>query len=158
LLRAAAQIQARRPDTRFLVACYKEQHRDHVVARLWDRRLLAALFTGRTPEIIHLAHSCIAVSGSVSLELLYRGKPTVVVYRVRPLELRIARPFIKSPHITLVNLLAERELFPEFLTDRCEADAVASHVLRWLNDSRAYAGIRAELASLRRKVAEPGAC
>jgi len=27
-------------------------------------------FTGRTPEIIHLAHSCVAVSGSLGLELL----------------------------------------------------------------------------------------
>ena len=37
------------------------------------------LHVGRTPEIIHLAHSCVAVSGSVGLELLYRDKPTVVL-------------------------------------------------------------------------------
>ena len=35
---------------------------------------------GRTPELIHLADCCMAVSGSVSLELLYQTKPTVILY------------------------------------------------------------------------------
>ena len=38
---------------------------------------------GRTPELIHLADCCMAVSGSVSLELLYHTKPTVILYWIR---------------------------------------------------------------------------
>jgi lipid A disaccharide synthetase len=49
-------------------------------------------------------------------------------------------------------------LFPEFLTDRCEAEAVAGHVLRWLNDPAAYAECSGALEVLCRHVAEPGAC
>ena len=39
-----------------------------------------------------------------------------------------------------------------------EARAVSAHVLRWLNDERAYAEVCRELAELRQRVAEPGAC
>jgi len=81
-----------------------------------------------------------------------------VLYRIRPIDLIVSRWFTTCRYISLVNLLAGRELFPEFLTDRCEAEAISSHVLRWLNDADAYAAARAELWKLRQRVAEPGAC
>jgi lipid-A-disaccharide synthase len=158
LARAAARVCARRPDTRFLVACFKPSQRAYVDRYLHGKGLPVETHVGRTPEIIHLAHACVAVSGSVGLELLYHGKPTVVVYRIGRLDLKVCRRFMTTRYISLVNLLADKELFPEFLTDRCEADAVSGHVLRWLEDAAAYAQIRRELADLRDRVARPGAC
>ena len=118
-------------DVRFLVACFKESHRQYVEAYL--RRHDAPYITahvGRTPEVIDLAHACVAVSGSVGLELVYRGKPSVVVYRIDWLALQVTRRLMTSPYLSLVNLLAGEELFPEYLTDRCEAEAVSGHLLR----------------------------
>jgi len=158
LLRAAGHVHARRPDVRFLVACFRAAHRDYVDARLGGLGLPIETCVGRTPEIIELAHSCVAVSGSVGLELLYRARPTVVVYRIGRLDLRVCRWFKTSPYISLVNLLAGKELFPEFLTDRCEAEAVGGHILRWLGDAAAYEEVRAELATVCGRVALPGAC
>jgi lipid-A-disaccharide synthase len=159
LVDAALRINRARPDTRFLVACFKPVHlRD--VARFLRRRGRQCIepVVGRTAEIISLAHSCIAVSGSVGLELLCRGRPSVVVYRIRPIDLRVCRWFKTSRYISLVNLLADKELFPEFLTDRCEAEAISGHVLRWLNEPAAYEEVCKELATLRERVAVPGAC
>jgi lipid-A-disaccharide synthase len=158
LLRAAARIHRERPDTRFLVACYKEAHRERVAERLAGYSIPVEAHVGRTPEIIHLACTCVAVSGSVGLELLYRAKPTAVVYRMSPLELRIGRLFKTSPYISLVNLLAGKELFPEFLCDHCAAEPISRHVLGWLNDSEAYEALRNQLVALRQRVAQPGAC
>jgi lipid-A-disaccharide synthase len=125
---------------------------------LRDSRLPIETYVGRTPEIIHLAHACAAVSGSVSLELLSAGLPSVIIYRVGRLARRLARHFLTCRYITLVNLLAGRELYPEFLSDRCEAEGVAGHVLCWLNDPAARAAVCQELAALRQGVAAPGAC
>ena len=159
LVRAAGRIHERRPETRFLVACYKPHHLDYVSRYLASHDAPeVAPWIGRTPEIIHLAKACIAVSGSVGLELLYHSKPSVVVYRTDSFTRRVIRFFKKSRHISLVNLLAEKELFPEFLTDRCEAEAVSGHVVRWLTDEKAYEEVVRELEKLRSQVAEPGAC
>jgi lipid A disaccharide synthetase len=49
-------------------------------------------------------------------------------------------------------------LFPEFLTDHCEAHAIAGHILGWLNQPETHAQVCRELADLRRQVARPGAC
>jgi lipid-A-disaccharide synthase len=158
LLRAAVLIHAARPDTRFLVACFRDEHRRRVEERLWDLHLPIEVHVGRTPEIIHLAHSCLAVSGSVSLELLYRGKPSAVLYRHRWISIMLAHLLKRVPYITLVNLLADKELFPEYFGTSCPAEELAGHVLRWLNDRTAYESLRGELAGLRERVAVPGAC
>jgi lipid-A-disaccharide synthase len=158
LVRAAGRVKARRPDARFLAACYKDSQRDYIERYLRGHGVRIEAHVGRTPEIIHLARACVAVSGSVGLELLYRVKPTVVVYRIGKLDLKVCRWFMTSRYISLVNLLAGRELFPEFLTDRCEAGAVGGHVLRWLDDPAAYEQVCRELADLRARVARPGAC
>ena len=113
---------------------------------------------GRTPEIIHLAHSCLAVSGSVSLELLYRCKPSVVLYRHHAISIALAHLLKRVPYITLVNLLTNKELFPESFGVGCPAEMMAAHTLRWLNDRSAYESLCGELAALRDRVAVPGAC
>ena len=159
LVRAAARIHRERPQSRFLVACFRQAHKEMVDAYLANHSPLPIeTFVGRTPEIIELSRACLAVSGSVSLELLYRGKPSVMLYRIGKLDLRVGRWFIKSPYISLVNLLAEKELFPEFLTDRCKAEAMAGRILNWLNDPNAYKEICGQLVALRERVARPGAC
>jgi lipid-A-disaccharide synthase len=158
-LRAAARIHEVRPDTRFLVACYKESQQK-IAEEI--RRSFASLpvqtVVKRTPEIIELSKMCMAVSGSVSLELLYRCKPTVIGYRTSKMLEYFIRPLITAKYITLVNLLADRVLFPEFATEKCEAPAIADALLHWLNDYRAYAKMCADLLSLREKTAQPGAC
>ncbi len=158
-MRTAHAVARECPEVRFLVACFRPQQQAMVEEYL--RRhpgLPIETHVGRTPEIIELAHACVAVSGSVSLELLYRGKPTVVVYRIGRLDLKAGLFFKTVPYICLVNLLAGRELYPEYLTDRCEAAAMAAQVVRWLNDEPAYTALCRELAELRHRVAEPGAC
>ena len=159
MYRTAVRIHQARPDARFLVACFKPHQQkwiDDYLAR--HAPLPLTTHVGKTPEIIDLATACITVSGSVSLELLWRAKPSVVVYRMGRVGLKVARWLLKVPYICLVNLLAGKELYPEFATYRCESAPVAEHVLRWLNEPAVYAAACSELTALRDQVAAPGAC
>jgi lipid-A-disaccharide synthase len=158
LLGSARRIHAARPETRFLVACLHPKQRDYVEAKLRDSGVPIEAHAGCTAEIIHLAHSCVAVSGSVGLELLQQDKPAVVIYGVNHVEMLLSRMLKKVRYISLVNLLADRELYPEFLTEGDESEGIAAHVLRWLSDAGAYSELRVELTALRRAVAVPGAC
>ncbi len=158
LVRTAARVYEQRPDARFLFACFKESHRQWIDRYLRRFALPIETWVGRTPEIIQLSRACVAVSGSVGLELLYHCKPSVVLYRVGAIDLRVARWLKTSRYISLVNLLAGKELFPEFLTDRCQAESMSRHVTRWLDDEKAYAELCGELAALRARVAQSGAC
>jgi lipid-A-disaccharide synthase len=107
---------------------------------------------------MELSKACIAVSGSVSLELLYRAKPTVTVYGVHPVMTKIMRALMTAKYCTLVNLLADRMIYPEFTGEFLEPTGVARAVLHWLEDEHAYANVCRDLFELRERVARPGAC
>jgi lipid-A-disaccharide synthase len=158
LLRAAQIIHTRRPHVRFLVACLKPSHEREVKAKARGMQVPIEVHSGRTPEIIQLAHSVISVSGSVSLELLFRGKPAVVMYRQYALNLFMAQFLKKTRFISLVNLLADKELYPEFLSHACKAEEMAAHVLHWLDHREAYEALKGELKKLCDRLAVPGAC
>ena len=112
---------------------------------------------GRTPELIRLARVAWAVSGSVGLELMVEALPSVVLYKIKRFDLWVARWFIKSKYISLVNLLADDEVFPEYLTWRDVSDELARWALSWLDDSEARSRATASLVKLRTLVAKPGA-
>jgi lipid-A-disaccharide synthase len=158
LLATATLVHGQRPDVRFLFACFKPEQREIVASRLADGRLPAEAHVGRTAEIIQLADACVAVSGSVGLELLHHGTPSIVVYRVNPLYRVIGRMILHVPYISIVNLLAGEELFPEHLTSRDPSADVAKEMLGWLNDPETAARVRKQLTDLRNRVGRPGAC
>jgi len=158
-LLAAQIIHQARPDTRFLVASFKESQQKMAdeMCRQFPT-LPVQTFIHKTPEIVELSKACISVSGSVSLELLYRAKPTVIVYRMNVLMAKFIRSLLKAKYVTLVNLLADRMLYPEFTGEFCEPGSIAQEVLRWLNNDDAFAQTSKQLLALREQVAQPGAC
>jgi lipid-A-disaccharide synthase len=160
LLKAVARVRAQRPDVRFLVAAHKPEQ----ARRMADLRDAAGLdrsaveiVIDRTAEVIQMAEAAWAVSGSVCLELMNEAVPTSIVYRVQRFDLLVARRFIVSKYITLVNLLADAELMPEHLTERDVDAEIAAWALRMLGDPQARAEASAALADLRERVARPGA-
>jgi lipid-A-disaccharide synthase len=160
LARAAARVARERPGTRFAVACLRPAHAElfrEIVAKEGVQLPSLEIHIGRTPELIRAADVAWAVSGSVGLELLHEALPTVVLYKVGRLDLVIARPFIKARYISLVNLLADAEVMPEYLTDRDVSPELADHALRWLDDSSERLRTSRALADLRDRVAAPGA-
>src|SRR5947209_16361694 len=97
-----------------------------------DWTLPIEVHAARYPELIRLADVAWSVSGSVSLELMMEALPTVILYKLNRFDLLIARPFIKAKYITLVNLLADAELMPEYLTEHDVSDELAGWASTWL--------------------------
>ncbi len=185
-LKAVARVRQAVPEARFAVAAFKPKHAqmaEEMIERVGggeqgagSREPAIEVFSGRTPELMHLATCCMACSGSVSMELLYYLKPTVIHYWISPLAYAVQKRFRKVKYITLVNLLstgelypadlspydpaqpgAEKVLFPEYLTCEDKSAAVAGHVIQWLNDPAALARQIAALEQLKAEVAHGGA-
>ena len=97
-----------------------------------------------------------AVSGSVGLELMVEGLPSVVLYKVKRFDLWVARWFIKAKYISLVNLLADAELFPEYLTWQDASGELARWAADWLGDAEAYGRVTGA-GGFAARVAQPGA-
>jgi lipid-A-disaccharide synthase len=156
-LKAAEIVRSRMPQARFAIAAFKPHQAEYALRVVAESGLPIDVFVGRTPELIQLATCTMACSGSVSLELLYHKKPTVILYWITRFAYWVQGFFRKARYITLVNLLSDRELFPEYLTYEDKSAAIASHVVRWLVDENRREDLVAELAKLKARVAHGGA-
>jgi lipid-A-disaccharide synthase len=176
LIKAARIVHERLPDVRFAVAAFKPSQADMIRRQAACADLSIEVHVGRTAEIIHACDCAMAVSGSVSLELLYHTKPSVILYHVSRVAFFVQRFFRKVRYITLVNLLTTDELFPkrvavydpddpvdagvlmpEYLTCKDRSQHVARHIVEWLSDPANRAARIGQLAALKERVGYGGA-
>lgn len=99
----------------------------------------------------------IASSGTITLENALLGVPTVVIYKLSWPTYLLARAFIKVKYIAMPNLLAGRELLPEFIQHKARPEHIAGVITEWLDSKVAVSRIRQELLGLRQKLGQPGA-
>ncbi|MEX0819482.1 MAG: lipid-A-disaccharide synthase [Pirellulaceae bacterium] len=175
-IKAAAIVHQACPETRFAIASFNEKQADIARQAIADSSLPIEIHIGKTPELIHLATCCMACSGSVSLELLYHEKPTVILYWVSRFAYFVQKRFRTVQYITLVNLFAaadpfpkritpydpsapgaDRIPFPEYVTCGDKSQQIAAHVVEWLSDSDKLAARVAMLKHLSDQHARPGA-
>lgn len=67
----------------------------------------------------------IAVSGTVGLELAALQVPHVIGYRASDLTAAIAKRLVKVKYAHLANIMADREIVPEFIQEKCVAGPIA---------------------------------
>ena len=158
LLSAAKLVADAVPGVRFAVAAFNHKQAGIIAATANELGVPAEVHVGRTAELIAACECSLAVSGSVALELLSRLKPAVIVYRISPFARLVSKQFITCKYISLVNLLADAEIYPEFLTTTDDPAPLAAPVVRWLSHEPARAETVAKLEALRAVVAVPGAC
>ena len=100
-----------------------------------------------------LARAALTASGTVTLELGLAGTPMVVAYRVDWLAAPFLRRMITAPSIVLPNLVLGRNVFPEFIQERCTPTLLADAVCEVMANGPARAAQGAALAQLPPKLA-----
>lgn len=83
------------------------------------------------------ADVAIAASGTVSLELAACQVPMVITYKMHPVTFWLTQRALRIDTVTLVNLVSETRVVPEFIGARCDPDLIAPAVLGLLKDRHA---------------------
>lgn len=161
MLRVARMLHERHPHLRFPVACYKESHRVQCAEFIEKEgsKLPIDLRVGRTSEIIEAADCCLMVSGSVSLEMLARCTPAVVVYRGTIWFYFLVHLFVTCAYNTLPNLIAGRALMQEFTFlghTGHHVRQMADILDGWISEPETQTAARRVLMRLRSRVAQTG--
>ncbi|HET7370222.1 MAG TPA: lipid-A-disaccharide synthase [Gammaproteobacteria bacterium] len=99
------------------------------------------LFDGRSREVMAAADAVLLASGTAALEAMLLDRPMAVAYQLAPLTRAIVQGLglLKIDHVSLPNLLAGREIVPEFLQERARADLLAPAMAALLEDPQARA-------------------
>lgn len=126
---AAERLQAQKPGIRFVLPCASPQRRAQIETLLEGRNLPLTLLDGQSHLALAACDAVLIASGTATLEALLYKRPMVVAYRLAPLTFWILKRMVKSPYISLPNLLAQRLLVPELLQDDATPEALAQTLL-----------------------------
>lgn len=133
-LDAAQRLRELVPGVRFVLPCANAARRAQVEQMLEGRELPLTLLDGRSHQALAACDAVLIASGTATLEAMLYKRPMVVAYRLAPLTYWILKRMVKSPYVSLPNLLAQRLLVPELLQDAATSEALAQTLAPLVKD------------------------
>jgi lipid-A-disaccharide synthase len=112
---------------------------------------------GATYDALAAADCAIVASGTATIEAALLGTPMVVVYRVARTTAAILRRMIRTPFISMANLVAGHRVVPELIQDDFTPAAVAAEVRYLLESPDGRDAMKAGLSEVRTKLGSGGA-
>lgn len=162
MLEVIQRVTGQVTNIRWVVGSYRDVQRQRCeeLQTLAGGNVTLEYMTNATSEVIQSADCCFMVSGSISLELLARGKPGVVLYRVPTIGRFFSRFLMLCRYISLPNLMADREIMPEYISNgdpERDIASMSSTLTAWLRDPSILAAQAQGMRDLATKAAQPGA-
>jgi lipid-A-disaccharide synthase len=123
----------------------------------WPADLPVKIIVGQTYNALASADAAIVSSGTATIEAALLDVPMVVIYRLTPLTAALAKPLVRTPFFSMVNLIAGKRAVPELIQNDFTPERVSAEILRLLNDQGARDAIRRDLAEVRTRLGPSGA-
>ena len=108
-------------------------------------------------DVIAVADAAMVASGTATLETALLETPMVVIYKVSGVSYAVGRRVIRVDHISLVNLIAGRNVVPELIQAEANPERIAAEVGQIVTRREKAREMRAALAEIREKLGTPGA-
>src|SRR3989440_2420195 len=158
LVETARELRQSKPNLRFEVAAASDELAREMENLVDSReRNLFEIKVGQTAEIMQRAFVGIIASGSATPEAAYFRMPFALVYKVAWPTYFAGRLLVKVKYLGMPNVLADKEVVPEFIQHRAQPHNLASAVLRLLDDSMARQEMIWEFDKIGGQLGESGA-
>jgi len=160
LIEVMRELHRRRPALQFEISAASEG-----LATVIRHELEPALRSlGRVEVVVGEAASTmqksavgVVASGTATLEAAFFRLPFVLIYKVAPLTYLAGRMLIRVKHLGMPNVMAEREIVPEFIQGDARPAAIGAEVLRLLDDRARRQQMISDFDSVIAKLGKGGA-
>ncbi len=110
-----------------------------------------------TYELMENAHFALVTSGTATLETACFRTPMFVVYKTSWFTYLLGRLLVSVKNIGLVNIVAGKQIVPEFIQHRANIETMTRAARALLNDQSQLAAMREELSTIKSKLGTTGA-
>lgn len=149
LLEVFDALAATRPEAVGIIAATNEHAREQLQAIGDAHGGISEQLTfvvGKTDPVVHWCDLALVVSGTVTLQIARQARPMIAVYRSsRWLYELIGRWIVSTRFFTLPNLIAGREVLPEFVPHFGGSAPIVAAAARLLDDPEAMEQQKREL-------------
>jgi lipid-A-disaccharide synthase len=157
-LEVAAAIAREFPPAKFLVSAANDQVAPLIDEAISHTSLPVRVCKDERAEMIAAADLALVASGTTTLEVAYHGTPMIVMYNASRWGYQlIGRWLIRTRYLSLVNVLAGRELVPEFMPYYRSTEPIAQAAIEMLLHPHRLERTATELKELIEPLAKPGA-
>ena len=160
LIETVGELRNQRADLHFEVAAASKALATEISAALTAAHVKDGLFhvvTDETAAAMQRASVGIIASGSATLEAAYFRLPYVLIYKVAWPTYLAARLVVNVKYLGMPNLLANKEVVPEFIQHRARPNTIAKAALQLINDPAARDEMISEFDRIVAKLGEGGA-
>src|SRR6266446_3997040 len=160
LIETAHELHQQRANLHFEVAAASETLASRISDTLADAHVKEGLFrvvTDETAATMQRASLGIVASGSATLEAAYFRLPYVLIYKVVWRTYLAARLVVNVKYLGMPNVLADKDVVPEFIQHRARGRAIAKAVLRLIDELSAREQMISEFDAIIAKLGEGGA-
>ncbi|WP_086955316.1 lipid-A-disaccharide synthase [Xenorhabdus innexi] len=143
-LRTVQLLRNKLPDLHVLVPLVNTRRREQFqrIRNEVAPDLSIHLLDGQARAAMIASDATLLASGTAALECMLAKCPMVVGYRMKPFTFWLAKRLVKTPYVSLPNLLAGKELVKELLQDECEPQALSEALLPLLRGGVEVEGLK----------------
>lgn len=156
MLEAAKRLE-KKERCQFFIPRASTIPKDMLLGIIGNTSLSIEITEGHQYDLMHICTACVASSGTATLETALMELPTVLVYRLAPVTWFLANLLVHVKYAGLPNLLLNREVTPELLQDRANAENIVSILLPWLEDEKKREENVKEIREVRKALGSGGA-
>ena len=159
MLDTAAILKDRLKHVRFIISHAPSVARKQMEMIVAEHpcRIDVEILSDEVETVFERSDVIVAASGTVTLQAAIHGTPMVIIYKVSPISFMMGRALVRVPHIGLVNLVAGRQLVPEFVQNAASAENISSAVADMLADRVQLTHLKKQLLALRDVMGGAGA-
>ncbi|HJO63071.1 MAG TPA: lipid-A-disaccharide synthase [Desulfobacterales bacterium] len=159
MLNAARILCNRKKNVKFIISIAHTVNRKLVeeIVEKYQQADEFELLANHVEKVFERSELVVATSGTVTLEAAIFGTPGLIIYKVSPVSYLFGKILVKVQHIGLANLIAGREIMPEFIQKQATPENIAETMEKMLNDPSALERSRKELLGIRKALGGPGA-
>jgi len=157
MLTAARHIHAQFPSAHFLVLESPNVDEEVYNNILGNYDLPLTKLKDQHYNAIAHADLSLCCSGTATLESAILQTPMIIVYKVSFLTWAYAKSLIKIPYIGLVNVVAGKQIVPEFIQFKAQPKFIAKEAVSLLKDKQKYQQQKEELAKIKMHLGSSGA-
>lgn len=150
------EMTQRIPHTQFLAVLPTQSLLDRARLQL-PRDTSIRLQVGGLADALRQSRIAVASTGSVTMECAYFGIPTVALYKTSFLTYIIGKQLVSVRHLAMPNILAEREVMPEFVQGEATADNLSAAAQALLSDTERWSAMHEALLKITASLGAPGA-
>ena len=146
MLKAAKLIVAQRPGVCFVIpfATPALKQKFEQIYEETGCELDITLVDGRSREVMAAANVVMLASGTAALEAMLLKRPMVITYRLSGLSYFFIKYLIKTPYVSLPNILSGKEVAKELIQKKATPENLAAEVARLFADKKQTATIVGE--------------